>query len=363
MTVLTAIPPRSRRWSGALIGALVCVVISACGSDRSASASPDAWATVDGREIRRDEVEKVYKRVAQPSPVPSEEEALTAKLSILNELIVQEILMGRARALKIEVTDAELETAFNDRKKNMPDDAFQKELNSRGLTVDDMRAALRRELTADKVMEREVTSKIAVSDQEIADYYNANRAQFNLAEPAYRIAQIVITPVREAELANRQNDDAVTPEAAQQKAQMLMARLKGGTSFSELAMDYSEDAQSAPNGGDLGFVPVSALKQVPAALRDAVLKAQPGTVSQVSAGGAHTLVLLVAKEDAGQRNLDTPGVKDGISSTLRGRREQLLRTAYLSAARNDATVVNYLAKRIVEAQGKAPSLAPASPGK
>jgi hypothetical protein len=48
-----------------------------------------------------------------------------------------------------------------------------------------------------------------------------------------------------------------------------------------------------------------------------------------------------------------PQVRDQITSTLRGRREQLLRAAYLSALRNDANVVNYLAKRVVDSQGHA----------
>jgi hypothetical protein len=49
-----------------------------------------------------------------------------------------------------------------------------------------------------------------------------------------------------------------------------------------------------------------------------------------------------------------PAVREQITQTLRGRREQLWRTAYLSAARADAKVVNYLARRVVEAQGRPP---------
>jgi peptidyl-prolyl cis-trans isomerase SurA len=80
-----------------------------------------------------------------------------------------------------------------------------------------------------------------------------------------------------------------------------MERLKAGAPFGDLAMDYSEDPQTAPRGGDLGLVPMSALNQAPAPLRDAVLKTNPGTVTKVSSGGGHTLVLLIAREAAGQR--------------------------------------------------------------
>ena len=66
-----------------------------------------------------------------------------------------------------------------------------------------MRDGLRRELLVQKVIERDVVSKVAVTDQDISEFYNANRAQFNFPEEAYHIAQIVVTPVREPNIRNR----------------------------------------------------------------------------------------------------------------------------------------------------------------
>jgi hypothetical protein len=57
-----------------------------------------------------------------------------------------------------------------------------------------------------------------------------------------------------------------------------------------------------------------------------------------------------------------PPVRDGITQTLRGRKEQLLRTAYLTAVRTDAQVTNYLARRLVEAKGGLPAGPLAAPG-
>jgi len=324
--------------------------------------SADTWAVVDGREIQRDEVEKAYRRAAQVSPAPAEDEALATKLSLLNDLIVQDILLAKARELKIELTDTDLDAAYAENRKNIPEEQFQQELTRRNLAAADMREGLRRDLLTQKVIEREVVSKITVTDEDITAFFTANRAQFNRTEDAYRIAQIVVTPVRDQQIANRTGDDATTPQEAMGKAQMLMERLKSGAAFGELAADFSEDPQTAQRGGDLGFVPLSALQRAPPALRDAALKAAPGTVSTVSIGGGHTIVLLIAKEAAGQRDLSMPEVRENITATLRGRREQLLRAAYLSAIRNDAVVVNYLARRLVESQGTMPSLAPASPG-
>src|SRR5262249_26624016 len=192
--------------------------------------------------------------------------------------------------------------------------------------------------------------------QEVADAFTANRAQFNVAEESYRLAQIVVTPVREAQVANATGDDATTPQQAAAKVQMLMERLKTGASFRDLAVSYSEDPQTAPRGGDLGLVPISRLNQAPPPLRNAVIGKEPGAVNVASGDGAYTLVLVVSHEKPGQRDLSTPGVRDTITETLRARKEQLLRAAYLTAARSDAKVVNYFARRLVESKGAPPTL-------
>ena len=356
-------PMAARRHRFVLVALLSLPLAGACGGSSDSASSPDVWAVVNGTEIRREDVEKAYRRVVEPTPQqPSDLELLTAKLAIVDELINQEILLARAKALSLEVPEAELAEAFNKRKGNVSEETFQLQLTSRGLTSDDLKEALRRELLVEKLVEREIGSKIAVSDQEIGDFYAQNRAQFNLPETQYRIAQIVITPMKDPQIRNRTSDDATTAEAAARKAAMLMERVKGGAQFSELAMDYSEDPRSAANGGDLGFVAASALNQVPPPLRNAVLSSEPGNVKLVSAGGAHTLVMLVAREAAGQRELTTPAVREGITSMLKQRKEQLYRTALLSSARNDAEVVNHIARQIARTDTPAASLAPAAPG-
>src|SRR5688572_20731118 len=314
----------------------VSIVFGACRSNSTApgapAASPNVWATVGQRQISRDEVEKAYRREATPQQ-PSEEEALAGKLALLNEMIIQELVLTKARELKIELSDTELDTAFAEAKKNITDDQFQKELASRNLTPADMRENLRRDLLASKVMEREVIGKIAVTDDDVKAFYEANRASFNRPEDAYHIAQITVTPVRANQQINRSGNDAATPQEAQAKAQMLMERLKAGAPFAELAADFSEDPESAQRGGDLGFVPISALRQanVAPALRDAVLNSPAGSVRMVSISGGHTIVLVVARDTAGQKDPSMPQVKDAITSTLRGRREQLMRAAYVTA--------------------------------
>src|SRR5688572_7283679 len=341
----------------------VVLLIAACRSTPSATpvtVTADTYAVVNGKAITRDEVEKSFRRTSNPAQTLSDEEATTAKMSVLDELIMEEILVFKANELKIQVADSDVDSAYAEAKKNIGDEAYQQELTKRNLTTADMRDRLRRELTAQRVLDREVASKVTVSDQQVTDFFNANRAQFNLPEDAYHLAQIIVTPVRDQQINNRSGDDATTPQAAAQKVQMLMQRLQSGTPFGEMARDFSEDPESAPRGGDLGLVPMSAINQAAPALRDAVLKLEPGRARVVSGGGAHTIVFVVSREPAGQRDLSTPTVKERITATLKGRRERLLRTAYLTAARTDADVVNYLARRVVEEQSKSAPAAPAA---
>jgi peptidyl-prolyl cis-trans isomerase SurA len=365
MHFVTPPPLRAPHHTVLAVGLAAACLFAACRSSESAPAAPavsaDTWATVDGREITREQVERAFRRIGDSTQPLSEEEAMTAKLGLLDDLIMEDILVARAPALKVEVSEAEVDTAYNEARQNITEEAFQQELTKRNLTTADMRAGVRRDLLTKKVLDQEVVAKVTVTDQEITDFFNANRAQFNLPEDAFHLAQIVVTPVADPQLANRTGDDATTPQAATAKVSMLMERLKGGTAFSELARDYSEDPESAPRGGDLGLVPLSAIKQAAPALREATLQVPVGSARVVSNGGSHTIVFKVAQEPAGQRDLSTPNVRERITQGLRARKEQLLRAAYLAAARSDAEVVNYAARRIVEDVAR-PAAAPAGGG-
>jgi peptidyl-prolyl cis-trans isomerase SurA len=343
---------------------LLALLAAACNRTPAAPAGPavtaDTWVVVNGKAITRQDVDKAY-RSRGAGATASEEETVLAKMGIIDDLIIHEILLAKATELKVEVPPTELDTAEANAKKNIPEDVFQQQLTQRGLTPADMRETLRRDLVTQKVIAHEVTDKITIGEQEITDYFNANRAQFNLPEEAYHLAQIVITPGPDQPGANQTGDDATTPQAAAQKVQMLMERLKAGASFGELAAGYSEDPETAARGGDLGLVPMSRLQQAPPQLKNAVLGKAPGTVNVAANNGNYTLVLVVSHEAAGQRDLSTPGMKDNLRNSLKGRKEQVLRAAFMTAARNDAKVEHYLARRLVEAKGVVAGGQPVTP--
>jgi peptidyl-prolyl cis-trans isomerase SurA len=338
----------------ALAGLLTVACVVGC--NRQAQHSPDVWAVVNGKEIRKDEVEKYYRtRINPEGQAPSQEEALSLKLNVLDELINNEILIERAKKLNLEASDGEVEDKFTELKSPFTEDEFQRQLKERGVSVDDLKRDLRRQLSIQKLLNREVVAKISITDQDVAEFYNANKAQFNVAEPQFRIAQIVVTPRKEPQIRNRKNDDATNEAEAQRKVKMLMDRLNSGADFAQLAMDYSEDMNSAATGGDMGYVPESALNQSDPALKKLVLGMKPGQVSQpIQLKEGYRILKLITRESPGLRGLAEPQVQQTIRDTLRNRKEQLLRAAYLAIARDEARSTNYLAQQVIETAGKLP---------
>ena len=339
------------------------VFAAAAGCNKEARHAPDVWAVVNGKEIKRDEVDKYYRtRVNPEGQEPSLEESLSQKLNVLDELINNEILLEKAKKLNLEASDGEVEDKFTELKSPYTEDEFQRRLKDQAMTVEDLKLELRRQLSIQKLLNREVVAKITITDQDVSDFYNANKAQFNVAEPQYHIAQIVVTPRKEQQIRNRKNDDATNEAEAQRKVKMLMDRLNSGADFAQLAMDYSEDLNTAGTGGDLGFVPESALNQSDPALKKAVVALKAGQVSQPiqvqPKDGPRILILkLLTRESPGLRGITEPQVQQTIRDTLRNRKEQLLRLAYLAVARDGAQVKNFLAEQVIEAAGKLPDAA------
>jgi peptidyl-prolyl cis-trans isomerase SurA len=332
------------------------LTLAACSGTGETRPPDNVWATVDGRTIDQAAVDTAYKMVVAPGSTPSLEEMLTVKLNVLDELITQDILLHRATELGVQATTVEIDNALAEQKRSLSDADFERELSARGLSVEDLRESLRRDISAQKLLQREIFERIAIGDDDIAAFYNANRDQFNLTEPHFRLAQILITPVRDPNLQNRQGDDAATADEAKRKADMITQRLQAGGDFAELAMDYSEDPQTVALGGDLGLVPESALANLPGPLANAVSRMEPGTASTFSIGQNYVVLMLISREPAGQRDLGTPAVRDGIRDLLRSRRQQLLQQAFITNLRESADVRHHVAQRIVETQGRLPGI-------
>jgi peptidyl-prolyl cis-trans isomerase SurA len=332
-------------------------MFSGCGSK---SSGDDVAATVDGRKIFTADVQKYYDNQTSGSEQqPVGEQATSLRLSILRELIDNEILMRRAEKLGLLATDEEVDRKLNEIKSPYSNEQFDARLKEKKISLDDFKRDLRRSLTVDKVLNKEVTSKINVSDQDVTDYYNAHKAEFNLIEPQYHLAQIWVTTTP-APVHNLKNDKAQNEADARKKIQTIANHLESGDDFGTLAMNYSEDTETSGNGGDLGFTPESSLRNTDPQTRDAVSKLKPGQYSQIISVVnpmskqvvGFRIVKLLAREPAGQRELADPRVQQAIRSQLRDRREQLLKAAYYEVLRDQAKVENNLAQKVLDSSAK-----------
>jgi len=328
------------------------LITASCGSDSSASAN--VVARVNGKDITATQLDKqVQFQLNGSEPPASPEELQDLKLNVLNRMITDQILLEHASATNLSASDAEVDVKYNEFKNQYTEDKFQELLKQQKMSVEDIRNELRKSLTIEKLVNKEITAKISVTDAEIKNYYAKNKESYNFPE-SYHIAHILVTPVADAEVNNEKKDDAKTPDEARQKAARLLKEVQGGRDFAVVAKESSEDPSSAPVGGDLKFQPLQAIENIDPKLTQAVQKMRVGeTFPQVieTRFGFHILKLL-EKDAGGQKELSDPRVQQNVRETIFNRKDQTLKNAFSEAARNKATVVNYLAQRILDTAGK-----------
>ena len=324
---------------------------------------PGDVATVNGKPITQTDVDKIYAAQLQNNPQqqqPSTEQVDSLKLNILHELIVEEIVEQRAAKLGLTATDAEVDAKLQEMKAPFTEEQFQAKLKAGNLTIDDGRRDLRRSLTQTKLLNKEINSKITVTDADVNNYYNAHKAEFNLLENQYHLAQIIVTAVPGPTTGNLQNSKATSDTDARKKIQALKNRLDAGEDFGTLAMNFSENPQTQSNGGDMGSIPESQLKANPA-LFNAIGKLRAGQDTDIipfpdpndpKKVGGYAIFRLLERAQAGQRDLNDPRVQQAIRQQIHDSKSQLLKSAYFEMLRDQAKVNNVLAENIFKDAAK-----------
>ena len=329
---------------------LCSVLLGVCACACKRAISGNVAATVSGRVITYADLDKQYQaQFMSSTEKPSTDQMEIQKLEVLRTLVDNEIMLQRAEKLGLMATDADVESRFAELKAPYTQEEFQKQLAARKMTLDDMKAQLKRDLSITKLFNKEITSHISISDKDVTDFYNANKSSFNFPEPQVHLAQILVSPTPDANVRNLKNDKAQNDEQARKKIDMLVARLRQGEDFVTLAQNFSEDPTTAPNGGDLGFVPESALEKANPEIRASIQVALVGQITPVvKTAEGYRVFKIYSKEPAGQRELTDPRVQQNIRETLINRKDQLLRAAYYEVARDEAQVVNYLAQAVAQ---------------
>jgi parvulin-like peptidyl-prolyl isomerase len=342
-----------RRFTCTVALSALCFVPFIAGCNRTHS--PDVMAEVNGKKIMRADVERYYHNsLGDSQQEPPAEQANIARLNILRQLIDDEIRMQRAAKLNLTATDEEVEAKLNEIKSPYTQEEFDKRLKAKNLTLDDLRRDLRRQITGDKLDNKEIISKINITDADIANYYNAHKSEFNLIEPQYHLAQIIVTSVPAPQAGNLQNNKATNDAEARKKIEALHNRLESGEDFGNVAMNFSEQPATASNGGDLGFVPESQLRGEPD-VYNSVTKLKAGEITAIlplrdandtKKVMGYAIYKLISRDAAGQRELNDPRVQQAIRQLLRDSHAQLLKNAYYEMLRDQAKIEPYFAEEI-----------------
>lgn len=315
-------------------------------------------ATVNGHPILRADLDKLYNANLANNPQPqaaTTDAADSLRLNILHELILEEIVEQRAAKLGLTATDAEIDAKLTEVKAPYTDEQFRQKLQQSGQTLDSLRRTLRRSLTFEKLLNKEINSRIAVTDTDVTSHYNAHKAEFNLIEPQYHLAGIQVTGQSTQQVNNLQNNKASGDADARRKIQALKNRIDAGEDFGMLASQFSENPNTNSNGGDMGFVYETQMKQATDPVTYAALaKLKPGETTEIlplfdgqtKRQAGYVVYKLISKEPAGQRDLSDPRVQQSVRQQLHDSRAQLLKNAYLEILTDETKVRNFYAEEV-----------------
>jgi foldase protein PrsA len=213
-----------------------------------------AVATVDGQEIDR-EVYDRWLASARKSSERKDQKALRAQ--VLQQLISHQWLEAEAEDRGISIPDDEVRKAFEQqRKASFPKDAdYEKYLSSSGQTEEDLLLRVRSQLLSSRIREQVTKDTPEVTDEQVADYYEKNKARF--VEPERRDLRMVLTRTKGA-------------------AERARSALAGGASWSSVAKEHSIDRLTRASGGKLAGV---ASGDQPDELDAAIFDAREGSLT------------------------------------------------------------------------------------
>jgi peptidyl-prolyl cis-trans isomerase SurA len=211
---------------------------------------------------------------------------------VLDRMIINLLQVQYARDTGVRVDDAQLDKTLlriaQDNKFATLED-FKTKLAADGVNFSELREEVRAQIVSARLREREVDSKLIISDSDIENYLAAQAKQPNRGEE-FQLAHIMVVVPEQA--------SADKVQASRQKAEQALAQLQGGADFAQVAAGTS-DASDAMQGGNLGWRPT---ESIPPMFLEALEKLKPGEVTPIlrTPNGFHLLKLI------NRRNQDSP---------------------------------------------------------
>jgi len=215
-----------------------------------------------------------------------------AKKNILYQLIEDKLILQEAHKIGMPATDEEVAERLEQIKSQFSSsEEFKSALASQGLTVVDLKEKYREQLIKEKMVNREVRSRVSVTPIEIALFYEKNEDDFNL--PAQ--VKVMTIMIRKSEADPESNTDSL------KKIKMIELKMAEGEDFTKLAREYSQDP-SAVDGGDMGYINKG---QMMKKIDEVIFSLQPGEISETieTPVGYHVFKIVEVKE-AGAESFD-----------------------------------------------------------
>ncbi|MHB1100005.1 MAG: peptidylprolyl isomerase [Burkholderiales bacterium] len=239
-----------------------------------------------------DRVQAISKQIAKRGiPLPPES---VLRKQVLEQMIMDKIQLQYATEVGLKVDDEQLNKALeriaSDNKLSLED--FRKAVEKDGVDFDKFKEEIRDEIIKSKLRQREVDSKVVVTDTEVNNYLKSQEQQGNSEE--YNLSHIFIR------LPEQANAEQIQTQL--RKAEEALAQLRKGADFGQVAASFS-DAPDALQGGAIGWKPAG---QLPTAFTELLQKMKPGDFSGIlrSPNGFH-IIKLNDKREAGSHSLVT----------------------------------------------------------
>jgi len=253
----------------------------------------DGIAAIVGNEIvLRSEVNQYTINTALQMGIDLQknpEKLKALRKQVLENLIVQKILLQKAREDSIEVDDSQVDQALDNQVQQWIQQMGSKEAVEKyfGGSINKIKRQFRDDIKnrmlVDK-LQQEKFQKIHISRTEVEHFYQTMKDSLPKRGTSVNLSHILLTvkPGKDAK------------EAAYEKISKILKQLKSGADFAELAKKYSEDPGSAPKGGDLGYVKRGDFVKE---FEEAAFKLKPGQISGIveTKFGYHIIQLIDRK--------------------------------------------------------------------
>ncbi len=278
--------------------------------------------------------DQLKQEAQQQDPANAEKIVAERDKDILRDLIDQQLLLEKGKDLGI-TAETEVIKRLDEMRKEMKLESMEdleKAASGQGISFEDFKQNLKNQIITQQVISKEVGQRMSISKEELQQFYDEHKSQMEQPEQI-RLNELLVSTENKDKTKDASADESAQLAAAKAKAEDLLAQIRKGASFDEIAKKNS-DGPTAAQGGDLGYFKRGALAKE---LEDKTFAMNPGDVSDVIRTKQGFVILRVAEHQmAGVPPLSEiePKVQDAI---YMHKLQPALR-AYLTHLREDAFI-------------------------